>query len=152
MNKKRKLTRKEAISLYNALKMIQMCEVDKKTEDGSKVIEVVALPPKTAYYISQQIGKLEAFSKSYDDAIQRFAKEANEAVEKEKKEGKNEIEPAQKRFSAAIEAFNAEVEMFETIEKPFKFSSDPTKSDFGKVQLKSQVLELLPDWFFDWIE
>ena len=146
----KKLTNKEALDLFNAMKLIQISEKDRKTEDGREVIEVIALPPKTAHKVSRQLRKLEGFVDDYKDTLKRIQNEAKE-IAKESKDSDEEKSFAEV-FNQLIKAHDEQVETFDVIEKPLKYSDDQSKSDFGKVALKSQVLSIAPEGIIDWVE
>lgn len=149
MFKETQLTNEQSVNLVRALKKIQEAEQDRKTEDGRTTIEVISLPPKTAYKISRQLRKLDGVLDDYNDFIKRAQEKANEEGRKEKTgEGKWPVEI----FEEMVKSHNDELDSFEILETPLRYSSDPEKSDFGKVTLKSDVLTIIPEGIIEWIE
>jgi hypothetical protein len=152
MKIERELTNEEAVNLYSAVLSIQSSEVDKRTSDGEHIVEVIALPAKTSHKISRQISWLKEFYESYMELVKKEAKEANELYASDEFKASGDKRSPQQIFEESIDVYKKEKELFLVLEKPLKYSDDESKSDFGKVKLKSVVLNLAPDGFIEWLE
>lgn len=141
------LSNPEILNLSNALDLIQQAEMNTMSEDGSKILKVNALPPKTANRIRNQKSEIKSFVEDYQETIKSSVEKANEAAKLD-----DEERTAQEIFVSIVEELNNETYEVNILKNSLKYSDDSNKSDFGGLLLKSAILEIVPEGFIEYVE
>lgn len=146
MFKETKLTFSEIMSLSNALRLIQEAETNTISEDGDRILKVNAFPPSTANKIRNQKSKIKDLVDDFQETVKASVEKANEKAKEE--EDKTSIQI----LNELLDALSKEEREVEILNKPLKYSGNKDRSDFGGLHLKSEILELVPDGFIEFVE